>query len=267
LQPALADDTEQCAALLAEEWLARRVVSHYFPQIVPLTREQRSFLYYLMSFHEGATVRQRLDAGRHFSVADAVTIGIRVLKALATLHRMDILHRDIKPDNLHLGADGKLRILDLGVAQSALGLAEQGVPGTPSFIAPELFAGMPANAQSDLFATGVTLYHLLTRKYPYGEIEPFQHPRFGDPVPPTRYRPDIPGWLESILLKAVAREPKLRFETAEEFLLALERGERRPLIAPIRTPLATRDPLRLWQSITAVAVVINLLLLYVILAK
>ena len=130
---------------------------------------------------------------------------------------------------------------------------------------------MPLNGrnylQLALFATGVTLYHLLTRKYPYGEIEPFQHPRFGDPLPPTRYRPDIPGWLESILLKAVARDPKLRFETSEEFLLALERGERRPLVMPLRTPLAARDAARLWQSIATVAVVINLLLLYVILAK
>ena len=267
LQPTLADDREQCAALLAEEWLARRVISHYFPQIVPLAAEQRSFLYYLMSFHDGATVREHLAVGRHFTVAEAVTLGIRVLKGLATLHRMDIVHRDIKPDNLHLGTDGKLRILDLGVAQSALGQIEQGVPGTPSFIAPELFAGGAATAQSDLFATGVTLYHLLTRKYPYGEIEPFQHPRFGDPLPPTRYRPDIPGWLESILLKAVARDPKLRFETSEEFLLALERGERRPLVMPLRTPLAARDAARLWQSIATVAVVINLLLLYVILAK
>ena len=118
-----------------------------------------------------------------------------------------------------------------------------------------------------VFAIGVTVFESLLGAFPYGEIEPFQHPRFADPIPPTRYRPDIPGWLESILLKAVARDPKLRFETTEEFLLALERGERRPIVTPLRTPLATRDPARLWQSIATVAVVINLLLLYVILAK
>ena len=100
----------------------------------------------------------------------------------------------------------------------------------------------PASEQTDLYAVGVTLYQLLTRKYPYGEIEPFQTPKFGDPVPPTRYRPDIPAWLESVLLKAVARDPKARFETAEEFLLALERGAHRPLVVPRKSPLLTRDP-------------------------
>jgi protein phosphatase len=113
----------------------------------------------------------------------------------------------------------------------------------------------------------VTLYHLLTRKYPYGEVEPFQHPRFGDPAPPTRYRPDIPKWLENLLLKAVALDSKLRFETAEEFLLALERGERSAILPPPRTPLlayAQRVP---WRSVAAVSLVLNLLLLYVLLVR
>ena len=265
LHPAAADEA-QCAALLAEEWLSRRVVSHYFPQVLPLTAGQRTYLYYVMSYHAGATLQQRLDHGTHFSVADAVRVGIRLMKGLGALHRMNIVHRDIKPANLHLGADDKLRILDLGVAlnRGAMHEAHDGAPGTPSFIAPELLAGEPADAQADLYAAGVTLYHLLTRKYPYGEIEPFQHPRFGEPAAPTRYRPDIPQWLEAALLKAVAREKKLRFETAEEFLLALERGEYRPLTPPPRTPLAARDPLLLWRSIAAVALILNLILLYLL---
>ncbi len=121
--------------------------------------------------------------------------------------------------------------------------------------------------RSDLYAAGVTLYHLLTRKYPYGEVEPFQHPRFGDPVPPTRFRPDIPKWLENLLLKSVASDPKLRFETAEELLLALERGERSALMAPPRTPLIAYAQRAPWQSIATVSVVINLLLLYLLLAR
>lgn len=92
-----------------------------------------------------------------------------------------------------------------------------GNPGTPSFMAPELLSGVPASVEHDLYAVGVTLYHLLTRKYPYGEIEPFQHPKFGEPVVPTRWRPEIPAWVENILLKAVALDPAQRFETAEEF--------------------------------------------------
>jgi len=269
LQPAEAADSAQCTALLTEEWLSRRMVSHYFPQVVPLAAGARSYLYYVMSYHEGATLQQRLDRGAHFSIADTVKLGIRLLKGLGALHRMNIVHRDIKPANLHLGADDKLRILDLGVAlnRGTLHHAGDGVPGTPSYLAPEQFAGETADAQADLYAAGVTLFHLLTRKYPYGEIEPFQRPKFGDPAMPTRYRPDIPQWLEAVLLKAVAREKKLRFETAEEFLLALEHGGRGPVTPPPRTPLAARDPLLLWRSIAAVALILNLILCYLLWAR
>ena len=221
LRPELAGDADDAAALLMEEWRARRVVSPFFPQVLPA--ERKSCLYYLMTWHEGATLQQQLGAGQHFTVADAVQHGIRLMKGLAALHRLDIAHRDVKPANIHLGVDGRLRILDLGVALSLgeAAPAEAGNPGTPSYMAPDLFAGERAVPAHDLYAAGVTLYHLLTRKYPYGEIEPFQHPKFGEPVPATRWRPEIPGWLDNVLQKAVAKDPKQRFETAEEFLLAL----------------------------------------------
>lgn len=262
LPPLAANQPEFAAALIQEEWLAKKVIAHYFPQVLPLAADERSALYYVMSWHAGATLQQHLDAGRHFSIAEATQTGIRLVKGLAALHRLNILHRDIKPDNLHLGDDGKLRILDFGVAASSS--PHNTGAGTPSYMAPELIAGDAATVQSELYAAGVTLYYLLTRKYPYGEIEPFQHPRFGDPTPPTRYRPEIPQWLENLLLKAVAREPGNRFETAEEMLLALEQGERRPLGAPRRTPLLARDPLRAWQTLAVFSIVLNLLLVYLL---
>jgi len=266
LPPHAADDAAAADALVQEEWLAKKVIAHYFPQILPLAMEERSALYYVMSWHEGATLQQYLDNGRHFTVAEAVQIGIRLVKGLAALQRLNILHRDIKPGNIHLGADDKLRILDFGVAASG-GLHDlNDGAGTPSFMAPELIAGDAASVQSELYAAGVALYYLLTRKYPYGEVEPFQHPRFGDPVPPTRYRPEIPHWLENLLLKAVARESRMRFETAEEMLLALEQGERRPLDAPRRTPLLERDPLRVWQMLALLSIALNLMLIYLLVA-
>jgi len=267
LQPTLADDVESCNALLNEEWLGKRVVAHYFPQILPVSAERRSCLYYVMSWHAGATLQQKLDNGQHFSAVDAASIGIRLVKGLGALHRLNIMHRDIKPANLHQGEDGKLRILDLGVAISP-GMSDArpaGTPGTPSFMAPELFEGEASTPQSDIYSAGVTLYHLLTRRYPYGEIEPFQHPRFGTPVAVTRYRPDIPQWLENIVLKAIAVDPQSRFETAEEMLLALEVGERRPILPPPRTPLAGR--MQAWHWITVLSVLMNFLLLYLLLAS
>lgn len=266
LQPALASDAQSCAGLLVEEWLAKRVISHYFAQVIPLAPQRRSQLYYVMSFHAGTTLDKLLVAGFHFSVAEVSQIGIRLLKGLGALHRLDILHRDIKPGNIHRGEDGKLRILDLGVAKSSnLPELASGAPGTPSYMAPELFNGGAADLLTDLYAVGVTLYELLTRRYPYGEIEPFQHPRFGQATPPTRYRPDVPEWLERVLLKAIAVERKERFETAEEFLLALEQGEHKPISPPRRQPLARRDPMLLWQAIALASLVANLLLAYLLL--
>ena len=267
LQPLLEGDAEASTALLMEAWRARRVVSPHFPQIVPA--EDKSCLYYLMTWHAGATLQARLDADQHFPVGDAVRLGIALLKAIATLHRLDIVHRDIKPDNVHLGQDGVLRILDLGVAVSIgeqQGQGAVGSAGTPSFMAPEAFADAAPKANHDLYAAGVTLYYLLTRKYPYGEIEPFQRPKFGEPEKPTRWRPEIPGWLENVLLKAVAPTAAQRFETAEEFLLALERGPSRQLAAPARRALVERYPLQFWKIVAGISLLGNLLLLIKLLA-
>ncbi|TSA21708.1 MAG: bifunctional protein-serine/threonine kinase/phosphatase [Betaproteobacteria bacterium] len=269
LQPRMAGDIELAERLLMEEWLGKRVQSHYFPQILPTpTGHERNFLYFVMSWHPGQTLQARLDQGSHFGVQEIVSIGIRLLKGVGALHRLDIVHRDIKPDNLHLGDDDKLRILDLGVAYCPACPQGQNTdqPGTPSYMAPELFSatGEHPTPKRDLYAVGVTLYHLLTRKYPYGEIEPFQNPRFGDPVPPTRTRPDIPGWLEVALLKACARTPDERFETAEEFLITLERGEASRLTRIGPSPLATRNPVLFWQSIALIAGIFNLLLIYLL---
>lgn len=258
-------DPADIAALAHEEWLTRRVTDAAFPQVIPWP--QHTQLYYLMTWHEGATLGAWLKQGRRWSPAETEELGIRLLKGVSALHRLDIVHRDIKPDNLHLGSDGRLRVLDLGVAASdGQDFSEINNPGTPSYMAPELFAsqeeGNRASVASDLYACGVTLYELLTRKYPYGEIEPFQKPRFGDPAPPTRYRPDIPEWLEAVLLKAVARDPGDRFETAEEFMLALERGAHRPLRVPRKTPLLKRDPNLGLKLLAAASLTLNALLLY-----
>ena len=268
LQPLLANDLVSCNGLLNEEWLSKRVVSQYVPQILPLSTEKRSKLYYVMSWFEGATLQQRLDNGHHFTVAGVSKIGIELMRGLGALHRLSIIHCDIKPANVHIASDQRLRILDLGVAYSKnVGKIEAlSNPGTPSFMAPELFDNAQANEQSDIYAAGVTLYHLLTRKYPHGEIEPFQHPKFGEPTPVTRYRPDIPAWLDNIIQKAITRDLTKRFETAEEMLVALEHGELKPLQAQ-RTPLIARARLVKWQWIAIFSFIINILLIYLLLVS
>jgi len=282
-----AGDEEAVAALVHEEWLARRVLAPCFPQVA--SHPPRAHLYYLMSWHDGESLAARLARGHRFPAHEVVQLGIRLLRGVAELHRLGIVHRDIKPDNVHVDRAGQLRILDLGVAASdSETFREINNPGTPSYMAPELFEvraaaaapvaasaptahalraeheALAANASTDLYACGVTLYELLTRKYPYGEIEPFQTPRFGEPAPPTRYRPDTPRWLEALLLKACARLPHDRFETADEFLLALERGASRPLAAPRPLPLVQRNPSRALKAVALLSLVLNLVLLFVL---
>lgn len=162
-----------------------------------------------------------------------------------------------------LGRDGELRLLDFGLAWCP-GLSREDphlLPGTPSYLAPECFSGTSPSVRQDLYATGVCLYQALTGRYPYGEIEAFQHPRFGRPVPPSRYRPDLPAWIDDLLLRAVACDPAQRFETAEEWLLSLQQGEALPVAAP--RPLLEREPLQTWRAIALLSLAANLALLLV----
>jgi serine/threonine protein phosphatase PrpC len=261
-----ADERER-AAFVHEEWLAKRVVARFFPQVIA-TRPP-NYLYYLTTWHAGHNLQQHLDIGHHFTVPEALAFAEQLVRAVGALHRRSIIHRDIKPANVHLGDDGQVRLLDLGLAQSGMTDSdnerdEAPQAGTPSYLAPEQFDDAAASLRTDLYAIGVTLYQMLTRHYPYGEIEPFQRPRFGQAIAPTRYRPEIPPWLENVLLKAIARDPQERFETAEELLLALQRAATRPLPTRGQAPLAKRNPAGLWRAIAVSSIVANLLLLYLL---
>jgi serine/threonine protein phosphatase PrpC len=266
LHESRASDPEERAMLAHEAWLGERVTQNRQPGLVHVRElHEPSALYIAFDWHAGVTLEQALKQGRRFSVADIVAGAIAVGGALGRLHRHGVIHRDVKPDNLHLGDDGEWRLLDLGAALSGREPDSQRVlhAGTPSYMNPEQWAeGGTADAGSDLFALGVTLYRWLSGQLPYGEIEPYQTGRFRrDPRPPSRLRPDVPIWLEHVVLKAVARDPRQRFETAEEFVLALQRGASRALQAPPATPLLRRDPAGLWKLACAVSLLFNVLLI------
>ncbi len=280
LHPARAHDAQERAMLAHEAWLAKRMASAdssaHWVRVHALTPSgaQPSAYYLRYDWHSGETLQQMLDHKLPISIAQALSASTQALKALGRLHRQSVIHRDIKPANVHLGADGVLRILDLGVALSGSEPAAARVlhAGTPSYINPEQWGyslGMadadpaPADTGSDLFAWGVTLYQLLTGRLPYGQVLAYQSGRyFKDPTPPSRINPEVPIWLDHIVLKAIARDHKQRFETAEEFLLAIERGASRPLPAMPATPLVQRDPAMLWKLGVLVSVLFNLLLVY-----
>lgn len=264
LAEARGDDPQERAMLAHEGWVTRRVGDH--PGLVRgHETPDASALYLLADWHDGRTLEDLMAEGRP-ALADFLAAAGEIAAALGRLHRAGIVHRDIKPGNLHLGDDGRWRLLDLGVALS--GHEPEALrdlhAGTPSYINPEQWDDppAPADAGSDLFALGVTLYQWLTGRLPYGEIEPYQRGRYRhDPRPPSRLRPDVPIWLDRLLLKAVHREAAARFETADELLLALERGASRPLPAAGGSALARRNPLAAWQLAFGLSALLNLLLL------
>ncbi|EJN19946.1 serine/threonine protein phosphatase [Pseudomonas sp. GM79] len=263
LPSALRDDHQAGQALLSEEWFLKRVAGRHFPEVHAAS--QRQHLYYVMREYCGSTLAELHERVATLPLAQWLDLAERLLRAIGILHRRQILHRDIKPENLLLGDDGELRLLDFGLAYCP-GLSEDqacALPGTPSYIAPEAFRGDPPTPQQDLYAVGVTLYYLLTGHYPYGEIEAFQRPRFGVPVSASRYRPDLPEWIAQSLERAVAAAPDQRFETAEEWLLLVEQGERRSLSVRPR-PLLEREPLKVWRTLALVSLLVNLVLLFLL---
>jgi len=279
LHPHRAHDAQERAMLAHEAWLAKRMRSgraaeNLVAVVDPVATAPTAF-YLLYEWHGGETLQQMLDRKHKFTLNQTVAAATQVARALSRLHRQSVIHRDVKPANLHQGEDGVLRLLDLGVALSGREpeAARLLHAGTPSYINPEQWgfhaqAGEgpeePPDAQSDLFALGVTLYQLLTGgKLPYGDVLPYQAGRYyRDPTPPSRHNPEVPIWLDHVVLKAVARDKRQRFETAEEMLLALERGASRPLTAPQATPLIQRDPTALWKIALGISVLFNALLIY-----
>ncbi|WP_268796789.1 bifunctional protein-serine/threonine kinase/phosphatase [Pseudomonas huanghezhanensis] len=259
LPTALQNDPAAEQALLLEEWFLKRVAGRYYPEVHPGT--QRQHLYYVMRHYPGQTLAEIFEQAGPLRLPQWISLATDLISALGLLHRRNILHRDIKPENLLLGEDGALRILDFGLAFCP-GLSAaypNELPGTPSFIAPEAFDGEIPERRQDIYAAGVTLYFLLTGHYPYGEIEAFQHPRFGSPVPASRYRPDAPDWIEHNLSQALQADPGDRYETAEHWLLQLQQCELTTLNARPR-PLLEREPLKVWQTVAVLSLIANLLM-------
>jgi serine/threonine protein phosphatase PrpC len=270
LHESRAADAQERAMLAHEAWLGMRVTERDARGFVRVhDRPGATALYTVFDWHAGRTLDQQLttlrQAGRRATVVEVVAGLSALARALGRLHRQGVVHRDIKPSNLHLGDDGEWRIFDLGVAISGResAAARELHAGTPSYMNPEQWDGAGPDAGSDLYALGVTAYQWLGGRLPHGEIEPYQTARYKhDPTPLSRLRHDVPIWLDHLVQKAIAREADQRFETAEELLLALDRGAARTVSAPAATPLVARDAKVLWQIGLGVSLLANLLLVY-----
>ena len=261
-KPGAAQELSFRLAFLREIWIPSRIRSPWVGEVIELPPDRQTRLYAVMPYYSGETLEMRLSRKPKLSIQQGLPIAIKLAKAVAALHRAGIVHRDIKPENIIVQDDEGLRLIDLGVAHLPRvdDFPSADIPGTPSYMAPELFAGKQSDERSDLFALGVTLYRMFSGgAYPYGEVEPFSRPRFGRPMPLGRLRPDLPVWLESIVQRAIAITPDDRHSDAVELVFDLEDGFARgsqPLHRPL--PLYTRDPLMVWQ---VAAVLLAILLL------
>lgn len=257
-QPRVADDSLYRKAFTREAWIGARVHSPFLSEVIELAPSRQTCLYSVCPYYGSETLEEYLRARARVDVARGIDIGTKLAKAVYALNRNGIVHRDIKPENVVLQAPAGLRLLDFGVAKvAALGEADETtVPGTASYMAPELFRGETGDTQSDVYALGVTVYRLFTGHYPYGEIEPFSRPRFTRFAPLHRYRPDLPAWLDAVLAKAVHVDKSKRYADAMEFAFALEHGlaEGGPG-AVVKSSLYERHPLRFWQAISALLLI------------
>lgn len=254
-KPLVADDAVYRQAFMREGWVAARVHSAWLGEVLMPSPGRQTRLYTMTPFYDGETLEQRLLRRPSVGLAEGLAIAAKLAKAVAALHRAGIIHRDLKPDNVILETNGGLRLIDLGVVHlpGIEDFPSSAIPGTPSYMAPELLDGATGDERSDLYALGVTIYRMFTAAYPYGEVEPFQHPRFGTPAPLLQRRPDLPAWLDLTLAKALAVAPEDRHSDVIELALELESGLARPASLPGRKrPLYARNPTRFWQLVSLI---------------
>ena len=239
-------------AFAREMLVAQRVNSPFVAAAHPVRPDRQTALYGVQPFLDGETMADRLGRGVP-SLELGVKQAVQLTRAVAALHRLEVIHRDIKPDNVMLTADGGLKLIDLGVARLPRVEDFHGdeIPGTPGFMAPEQFAGNAGDELTDQFALGVTLYRWLTGGWPFGEQEAFQRPRFGRPVPPSQLRPEIPSWLDDAIVTAIQPDPAARFGDTIGLLRALEGGGSLSGKPRRAMPLIERNPVRFWQAISA----------------
>ncbi|RZJ89836.1 MAG: bifunctional protein-serine/threonine kinase/phosphatase, partial [Brevundimonas sp.] len=252
-KPAILSEKGARSAFLRESFIGRRVDSPYVGRTLTPEAGRQTQLYLVQPYYEGRTLHARLTH-EPMEMAGAVTTALNLARAVSALHRLGVAHRDIKPDNVILEKDGGLKLIDLGVAriprlEEEFDQAE--APGTPGYMAPELFDGAPGDAASDQFALGVTLFRALTGPhYPWAKAEEEGRPKFEQrPTSLTRLRPDVPSWLEAAIRRTLQVDPDDRFADVDELVHVLESGER--LAAPQREPLGLieRHPVRFWQGL------------------
>jgi eukaryotic-like serine/threonine-protein kinase len=220
--------------------------------------------YIAMEYIEGRTLKDIVRERGPAPPEAAIDIAVQILRAVRFAHKHGVVHRDIKPHNVLIDDDGRVKVTDFGIARAgASDMTETGaIMGTAQYVSPEQAQGRPVDARSDLYSIGIVLYEMLTGQVPFdGEsaVTIALKQVSEDPVPPAQLNPAVSPALEAVVLRAMEKEPERRFADADEFIAALEAARAAPneVLAPPPLPPVVEEEGRrrrwwLW-AIVAVA--------------
>src|SRR2546428_7286174 len=243
---------------LAERFVreARTIAHLEHANIVPIYKVggfKNEVLYIVMRCVDGPSLRQLLEKQRRLTIADAGRIARQVADALAYAHRLGVVHRDVKPDNILIDSTGRVLVTDFGIAKateaaSAATLTTEGmVIGTPQYMSPEQATGDRTDSRSDIYALGIVLYQMLAGVAPFdGESAQsiLMKQATATPTPIRRLRVDVPAELAVVLDRMLAKDPGERFQAADQLSRALVRA----------LPTAARDRVRVRRGAMSLAI-------------
>jgi serine/threonine protein phosphatase PrpC/ribosomal protein L39E len=265
----LRGDPAYLKRFMMEEWAARRIDS---PHVLKprLQSRRRNFLYVVMEYIDGQTLSQWMIDNPKPDLETVRGVVEQIAKGLGAFHRLEMLHQDVRPDNIMIDKTGTAKIIDFGstkvtgVVEAASHTGRDDILGTAQYTAPEYFLGEAGTPLSDQFSLGVITYQMLTGKLPYGTQ--IAQARTKAQQRKLRYRSalddnrEIPGWIDGALRRAVHLDPNKRYEELSEYLFDLRRPNPRYL-NPAPTPLIERNPLLFWQCLSAILACVVLVLL------
>lgn len=259
------DDPAFLDNFLHEEWVGRRIKNAHLLRVFEPRR--RRFLYNITEYVEGSSLAQWMPDHGQASLSQARNFAQQIIDGLRCMHRMEMFHQDLKPDNILIDPHGILKLIDFGSARIA-GREEietsfdRATPqGTLNYAAPECLRGEPCTHASDIYSLGIIIYELLTGRLPYGETDRPDGKRKYNYIPARTFNKKIPSWVDGALGKSVNPDPRRRYEAMSEFLHDLNHPNDK-LIESHQTPWIERSPLSFWKSATLLLLITNLLLLY-----